>query len=382
MRDQPLLDKGLPTPLNDVLLATIPKPRMVSFAGWSLPLRFAGIVEECHAVRNVKPGAGLFYIGHMGRFLVSGPDAAHFMRYTNTWRMDSLHSGQGHYGLICRENGGIEDDVYGFRLAEQLFLLVVNAANTDKIWRLLSKLAPDFNVQLENVHHTTAMLAVQGPMALEVGRLTIGKECISLKPRQCASLLWGGETIFISRTGYTGEDGFELVCNVQLGKFLWCMFTANGVLPCGLGARDILRLESALALYGNDINTETNPWEAGLGWVVSLDDGATFLGREALVRLREERRKTPAEQLRSLVCLKAERGAGVLRNRSPILIRGGKESVGSLTSGGWSPMLETSIGMGYLRNDLTKEGTELEVEVRGKRVPATVASRPFYRRPS
>ncbi|HEU4760066.1 MAG TPA: glycine cleavage T C-terminal barrel domain-containing protein, partial [Dehalococcoidia bacterium] len=192
------------------------------------------------------------------------------------------------------------------------------------------------------------------------------------RPRRCGETAWRGQTLFASRTGYTGEDGLELVVEADAGPALWRALLDAGVRPCGLGARDTLRLEAALLLYGNDMDEDTNPWEVGLGWAVSLDDGADFVGREALLRLREEGSR------RLLVCLRAE-DRGVMRAGCPVLRSG--SAVGKVTSGGYSPTLETSIGMAFVPPDLAAEGSELTVDVRGRSLPARVAPRPFYKRP-
>lgn len=217
------------------------------------------------------------------------------------------------------------------------------------------------------------MLALQGPQAVETLAQVVGPEAAhELQRRRCTETQWQGKTLFVSWTGYTGEDGFELVTPVEPGRSLWERLVAEGVQACGLGARDTLRLEAALALYGNDIDTTTNPWEAGLGWAITLDDGADFVGRAAL-----EAARTRVE--RHLICLMAL-GPGIMRSGC-VILHGGKQ-VGRVTSGGYSPTLRASIAMGYLPSSLTAEGTNVEVEVRGKRLPARVVPRPFYRGPA
>jgi aminomethyltransferase len=217
------------------------------------------------------------------------------------------------------------------------------------------------------------MIAVQGPQALERLARVLDTEFVrSLKPRACAETEWEGGPLFASRTGYTGEDGLELVSPAQTGPRLWRALLDAGITPCGLGARDTLRLEAALLLYGNDMDETVNPFEVGLGWVVTLDDGAEFIGRAALLHARER------EPVRALVCLKAEE-KGVMRSGYPIL-RSGQE-VGKVTSGGHSPVLGVSIGMGFVPPQMAAEGTEFAVDVRGRLLPARVVRRPFYKRP-
>ena len=250
---------------------------------------------------------------------------------------------------------------------------MVNASNADKMRRWLEQHIGLFEARLVDRHASTAMIAGQGPQWLDRLSAVIGREFVrSLRPRRCGETEWRGETLFASRTGYTGEDGLELVIEAGAGPALWRALLEAGVTPCGLGARDTLRLEAALLLYGNDMDEGTNPWELGLDWVVSLDDGADFLGRQALVRRRE------AGPSRLLVCLKAA-DRGIMRHDC-VILRSGQE-VGKVTSGGYSPTLSTSIGMGFVPPALAAPGTELTVDVRGKALPVTIVPRPFYKRP-
>lgn len=347
------------------------RARIVPFADWSLPLQFAGIIEEHRAVRN---HVGLFDVSHMGRLYVSGRAAAGLLSRALTYDVRRLEPGQGHYSLLCQEDGGILDDPYVYRLAPNRFLVVGNSVNADRDReQIRGLLEPQTDATIEERQESTVMLALQGPRSVETLAQVVGPEVPQGLPRRrCTETQWQGEALFVSRTGYTGEDGFELVTAVEPGKALWEKLVAAGAQPCGLGARDTLRLEAALALYGNDIDTMTSPWEAGLTWAVTLDDGAAFVGRAALEtsRGRVERR---------LVCLVAP-GSGIMRSACAILH--GREQVGRVTSGGYSPTLGTSIAMGYLPSPLATEGTNVEVEVRGKHLAARVVPRPFYRRPS
>ncbi len=343
---------------------------MVPFAGWEMPVQYAGVIEEHIAVRR---HAGMFDVSHMGRFEVHGPDAGRFLRYLSTWDMTRLVPGDGHYAAMCREDGGILDDVYVFCLTPERCFVVVNASNADKMKRWIEGQDTDFEARLVDRHASTAMIAVQGPEALHRLARVLNPDFVrSLKARRCGEIQWRGHTVFASRTGYTGEDGFELVIEAGAAPGLWQALLDEEVHPCGLGARDTLRLEAALLLYGNDMDEETNPWEAGLDWVVTLDDGADFVGREALLRLRD------AGPSRELVCLKAA-DRGIMRGGCPILLSG--KEAGKVTSGGYSPTLAVSIGMGFVPPHLAAEGTELEVDVRGKPLPVRIVPRPFYKRP-
>jgi aminomethyltransferase len=343
--------------------------RMVPFAGWEMPLQFAGIVEEHHAVRR---RAGLFDISHMGRLTVEGPDAAAFLRSICTYDVTRIGAGEGHYVLICRDDGGILDDIYVFRPASERFLVVVNAANAQRIGEWARAHLPDGSrAILTDRQAETAMLALQGPEAPSHLEALAPGVASRLPARHCTEVEIEGTLAFVSRTGYTGEDGFEIAVPAAAGPALWKRLLDRGVQPCGLGARDTLRLEAALALYGNDIDESTNPFEAGLGWTVTLDDGADFVGREALVRIHE------AGVSRQLACLKAL-GRGVMRAGCPLLHDG--RPVGRLTSGGFSPTLGVSISLSYLPPVLAVVGTELEVDVRGKPLRAQVVPRPFCKR--
>ncbi|MCH7810798.1 MAG: glycine cleavage system aminomethyltransferase GcvT [Chloroflexi bacterium] len=344
--------------------------RLVPFAGWEMPVQYAGIVDEHKAVRGA---AGMFDVSHMGRFEVHGPDAGRFLRYVSTWDVTSLATGVGHYAAACREDGGILDDVYVFRLEDERWLIVVNASNAPKMRDWMARHITQFDARLVDRHHSTAMIAVQGPDALARLDGVVGADFVrSLKPRRCGETDWKGHVLFASRTGYTGEDGLELVVEAEGGPALWRALLQAGVTPCGLGSRDTLRLEAALLLYGNDIDEETNPFEVGLDWVVTLDDGADFLGRDPLVRVKERGVE------RQLVCLRAL-GRGIMRHGHAV--RNDGADVGVVTSGGFSPTLGVSIGLGFVAPALGKVGGRLEVDVRGKALPVEVVPRPFYKRP-
>ncbi len=357
------------SPLDDLHRAL--NARMVPFAGWEMPIQFKGIVEEHQAVRQ---HAGAFDVSHMGRLFVTGPDAPRLLRRAVTYAVDHLQEGRGHYTLLCNAAGGILDDPYVYRLDAQRYLFIGNASNADRDREQVASLVEDgMDVELLDRQLSTVMFAVQGREAVGIAASVLGQQVVDgIAMRRCAELPFAGQKLFVSRTGYTGEDGFEFVANVDAGRHLWQRFLAEGVQPCGLGARDTLRLESALALYGNDIDETTNPFEAGLDWVVSLDDEGDFVGRDALLKVKA------AGIRRRLVCLKAV-DRGVIRHDCPVLQRG--KAVGRVTSGGHSPTLGISIAMAYLPLELTAEGTEVEVDVRGRALRAVVVPRPFYRRP-
>jgi len=341
---------------------------MVPFAGWEMPIQYAGIVEEVKAVRE---RAGLFDVSHMGRLFLSGADALPFLRATLSYNAAGIAELQGHYNLLLDERGGILDDPYLYHIGPQRWLLVGNASRYegDLDW-LRAHLPAGLSPAFDDRQHSTAMLALQGPGAKHVFAAVFSAELEAAIPkRACREIELFRTKAVVSRTGYTGEDGFEFVCGVDAGQRLWDHLLAAGVTPCGLGARDVLRLESALALYGNDIDTATTPWEAGLGWVVSLKDGRDFVGRQALVNAK-------SGTARRLSCLRANQRA-VLRQGYSVL--SGSDAIGTLTSGTFSPTLNAGIGMAYLPLALSEPGTELQVDVRGRGVSVTVVKRPFYR---
>jgi aminomethyltransferase len=354
----------LHTPLHGEHLAL--GARMVPFAGWEMPVQYTGVIEEHNAVRQ---RAGMFDVSHMGRYEVHGPDAARFLRYICTWDMTRLAPGEGHYAAACNEAGGILDDVYVFALDPERYLIVVNASNAPKMKAWMEQHIAAFDAKLIDRHESTAMIAVQGPEAIE----RMGGDFVrSIKPRRCAETAWRGQTLFASRTGYTGEDGLELVVEARAGPDLWRELIEAGVTPVGLGARDTLRLEAALLLYGNDMDEDTNPFEVNLDWVVTFDDDADFLGRAALQHIEKARVE------RTLVCIRAL-DRGVMRHGCAISHDG--ESVGVVTSGTFSPTLSVSIGMAFVPPALAAEGTRLDIDVRGRKLPAEVVPRPFYKRP-
>ncbi|MBF6599514.1 MAG: glycine cleavage system aminomethyltransferase GcvT [Dehalococcoidia bacterium] len=342
--------------------------RIVPFAGWAMPVQYRGIVEEHRAVRE---RAGVFDVSHMGRLFVVGDGAAQLLRRAVTYDVSSLAEGRGHYTLLCNERGGIIDDPYVYRLDGTRFLFVGNAANAaGDAARLRSLADAGADAELLDRQEQTVMLAVQGPAASGFLARAIGPEIAAMEKRACTELPFMRHKLFVSRTGYTGEDGFELVAAPDAGRAIWRQLVAEGVEPCGLGARDTLRLEAALPLWGNDIDESTDPYEAGLGWVVSLDDGADFAGRDALAAIKQH------GAARKLVCLRAK-DRGVVRDGYDVLDDGAV--VGRVTSGGYSPTLGVSIALAYVPRGLAAEGRPLAADVRGRALAMVVVKRPFVR---
>jgi aminomethyltransferase len=339
--------------------------RFGDFAGWRMPLWYSGAVAEHTAVRQ---SAGIFDISHMGRFQVQGNAAEAALSGVFSRDFSRLSAGQSTYALACNQGGGILDDLMVYRLSPQRFVVICNAANQPVIRRILSDAVR--SDLLTDLQPQTVLIAVQGPQAVEfVGRI-LSQAAIDLPRRGCIELEIESAPYFLARTGYTGEDGFEIVTTVEEGRTLFQRLAEAGCTPCGLAARDTLRLEASLPLYGLDIDETTSPWEAGLGWALDLDHD--FTGSEALRNLREAIHKR-------LSCIISD-GAGVLRGHQPVYAEG--KQVSFTTSGGFSPTLDRSIGMAYLPDLQAEPGARLEVDVRGRRIPCHVVKRPFYRKQS
>lgn len=345
--------------------------KLVDFAGFEMPLRYTGDVREHQVVRT---GVGLFDISHMGEFRVEGPGAAPFLGRKLANDAPGMTVGQAMYTTMCRPDGGIVDDLYVYRSADH-FMLVVNASNIakDMAWLRLSCPA---DVVLTDRSETTALLAIQGPRAAEVIRGHVPDEALAMPSNRFVAGPLFGVPAVIARTGYTGEDGYELYFAAADAEAVWEGLTtvgrAYGLEAIGLGARDTLRLEMAYMLYGNDIDDTTSPLEAGLGWTVKLGRG-DFVGRDALVRQKEQ---GTAHQL---VGLEAE---GRRIPRHGMAVESGGREVGRITSGAFSPSLERAIAMAYVETPVSALGTTLEVAAGSSRIPTRVVKRPFYTRGS
>jgi aminomethyltransferase len=343
--------------------------RFAPFAGWEMPLQYEGIIAEHEAVRS---RAGIFDVSHLGRCWLSGPRSGERLRSITTYDVTRMSPGTAHYSLYCSDSGGIEDDVFIYRLAEDDWLIVHNAANVEADFARVREAASD------TAHERTletVMLAVQGPEALATLTAVLGDEVATFAEHDCRELQWSDQRILFARTGYTGEDGGECIVEGETARQLWDALVAAGATPAGLGARDTLRLEAALPLHGHDIDASTNPFEAGLGWAVSLKDGVDFTGRESLQRIKQAPRE------RRLGHLAATERA-VLRAGYPVTPSDGGEPLSTLTSGAFGPTVRRGIGMAYLPLALSEPGTRLAVTIRDRPVPVEVVPRPFYRRSS
>ncbi len=344
--------------------------KIVPFAGWSMPIQFAGLMEEHRCVRE---RVGLFDVSHMGEVEIKGPEAEAFLQALVTNDVSTMADGAILYSVMCYDNGGIVDDLLIHRHNPEHFFLCVNASNTDKDFDWIVKQAEPFDVAVGNTSDQIAQLALQGPLAEAVlAPPTATTDLSQIAYYHFASGQVGGIDCVIARTGYTGEDGFELYTNatsaIALAGKLFEVGKAHGIQPIGLGARDTLRLEMGYALYGNDIDADTNPLEARLGWVVKLKKENDFVGKAALLKIKET--GVP----RKLVGLKfLERG--VPRSHYKILREG--KTVGEITSGTFSPTLNIGIAMGFVPADSAKTGQRFEIDVRGRGVPAEVVPLPF-----
>jgi aminomethyltransferase len=346
---------------------------MVPFAGWEMPVQYEGIVAE-H--RTVRSAVGLFDLSHMGEVLVSGPEALAFTRYAVVSDPGTLEPGQAQYSMLCAEDGGIVDDLIVYRTDEG-YLIVCNAGNRDAVVAHLGELRGrgDFDATVDDRSDRTALIAPQGPNAAE---LLSGLTDLDLSGLGYYRSLRGsvaGVECLVARTGYTGEDGFELLCDARRATALWGALMAAGealgLRPCGLGSRDTLRLEAGMPLYGNELTRETNPYEANLGRVVKLDKGE-FVGRAALAAVQQSGPK------RKLVGLVMRDGA-VARHGYPVLVDG--REAGVVTSWTASPTLDEKIAMAYVPAAAAAPGGEVEVVVRERPYRAEQVKLPFYRRP-
>ena len=343
--------------------------RMVPFGGWDMPIQFEGILAEAKAVRS---HAGLFDVSHMGRLEISGDEAALFFHKLVTADVLSMPVGRVRYVLILNESGGIIDDAILYRLEEERFLLVPNAANEDTVARWIQKWEAEWHhdVTIRWLTRETSMIAVQGPQAQELLQPVCSLPLSSLGPFRCAEGRVSGVKAIVSRTGYTGEDGFEVILPAEDAPSLWLDLFGRGAAPCGLGARDVLRLEAGLLLHGSDMDGTISPLEAGLERFLNWDKGE-FVGLRALREIKSR------GLYRTLVGFRmVERG--VPRAGYPIL--DGERTVGGVTSGTHSPTLDTGIGLGYVFSEFASPGSTLAVDLRGRQGMAQVTVLPFYSR--
>jgi aminomethyltransferase len=348
--------------------------RMVDFAGWSMPVQYTSIVAEHNATRT---GAGLFDISHMGRLRFSGPDAAHWIDRLVTRRASKLGPGQIVYALATNSQGGILDDVLVYRLSDlggaPYYLMVVNASNREKIVAWINSHRGSEDATFDDVTQQWAMIAIQGPRAIELAAPLVEANIAGMKYYHGAETRIAGHGGIASRTGYTGEDGCELIVGSAIAPQVWTQLIAAGAAPAGLGCRDTLRLEAGMPLYGHELSEEINPFQAGLGFAVDLE-GAQFPGADVLAHARDDRTQPVRVGLELT-------GKRVPREDFAILEPANARQVGFVSSGTFSPTFEKPLAMGYVEPPYSAPGTELLIDIRGRNEAARVVKLPFYRRP-
>jgi aminomethyltransferase len=347
--------------------------KTIDFGGWELPVQFSSILEEHEAVRT---RAGLFDVSHMGEVTIKGKDALKLIQTLITNDASKMEIGQAIYSPMCYPDGGTVDDLLIYRTGEEEYLAVVNAANIDKDVEWIEKHA-DGEVEVKNISAETAQLAIQGPLAERILQKLTSEDLSQIKFfrfKQDVDL--DGSKALVSRTGYTGEDGFEIYCSPEDAVKLWDKILEagkeEGILPCGLGARDTLRFEAKLPLYGQEITADITPIEAGLGFWVKVDKEVDFIGKEVL---KEQKEKGAPRKLVGIEMVER----GIPRHGYPVMVN--DEEIGVVTSGTQSPTLKKNVGLALIKADFAQEGQELDVIIRGKRVKAVVVKTPFYRRP-
>ncbi|KAA9026271.1 glycine cleavage system aminomethyltransferase GcvT [Niallia endozanthoxylica] len=358
------------TPLYDVYKEYGAK--IIDFGGWELPVQFSSIKEEHEAVRTK---AGLFDVSHMGEITVQGSGSLGFLQKMMTNDVSKVELGSAMYTAMCYENGGTVDDLLIYKINEHDYLLVVNASNTEKDFKwLMEHLEGD--VKLENISEGTAQLALQGPHSEKVLLQLTQEKAIDIASFKFQKeVLIAGKKVLVSRTGYTGEDGFELYCDredaVDLWKAILAAGSEEGVLPCGLGARDTLRFEANLALYGQELSPNITPFEAGIGFAVKLNKEADFIGKAALKAQKDnglQRKIVGIEMI----------DRGIPRHGYPVYA--GETEIGIVTTGTQSPTLKKNIGLALIKTEYAQLDHELLVEIRGKRLRAKIVKTPFYKR--
>jgi aminomethyltransferase len=355
---------------------------LTDFAGWLMPLRYGSETTEHNAVRTA---AGLFDLSHMGELSVTGPDAAVALDYALTGQPSALQPGRARYTMISAEDGGVLDDLIVYRLADEEFLIVANAANAAVVAAALAERAAGFDAAVADRTDDYALIALQGPRAAAILEPLTSADLASVRYYASYPARVAGRDVLLARTGYTGEDGFEIFAAPQDAEYLWMELTkagaGDGLIPAGLAARDTLRLEAGMPLYGNELSSDMTPFDAGLGRVVKLDKPGDFVGRAALARRAEQ----PAQRQLAGLTLQSRR---IPRHGYEVLWEG--NPAGTVTSGAPSPTLGVPIAMAYLRPDVAEAAAaevasgsgsgRLAVDIRGRAEPATLVELPFYRR--
>lgn len=346
--------------------------RMVEFGGWDMPVQYSGTIDEHLAVRTA---AGIFDVSHMGEVEIIGPQALDLVQYLTPNDAAKLADGQAQYSALLTREGTFIDDILVHRLSAEHYFICVNASNTDKDFAWISSHVERFEATALNTSNKYSQLAIQGPKALQIIQPFADVDLSAIKYYRLAHGHIDGVPALIARTGYTGEDGVEIYFAPEASEKIWNKVmeagTPHGLLPCGLAARNTLRLEAKMALYGHEIDDTTTPWEADLAWIVKADKG-DFLGREKLLEQRNN-------ITRKLVGFEMKDRA-IARDGYPVFVGGSETPFSTVTSGSPAPFLKKNIGMTYVPVDQTAVGTGLEIEIRGRRVPAEIVPTPFYKR--
>ncbi len=358
------------TPLNEVHRELGGK--MVDFGGWDMPVQYsAGVIAEHLATRTQ---AGLFDVSHMGEIWVEGEDAIAFVNRITTNDVTKLIDGQAHYSALTNKTGGVVDDLLVYRFDEGKLLLVVNAGTTEKDWDWITSHVKDEAITLTNASKDYCQIAVQGPKAVEIAQKFTDVDLSEIKYYHFTADVFDGVDAIISRTGYTGEDGYEIYADKDFAVKIWNDLieagAAYGILPCGLAARNTLRLESAMSLYGHELSDEISPLEAGLGWICKINKG-DFIGREPMAKLKEDGLK------RKIIGFEMIE-KGIARDEMDVYV--GDEKVGVVTSGSPAPFLKKNIGLAFVPTEFAKIGQEITIDVRGKKLAAQIVPTPFYKR--
>ncbi len=345
--------------------------KLVDFAGWEMPIQYSGVVDEYQTVRTA---AGLFDVSHMGRLIVEGSDAVKFLQQVTTTNPDPLAVGAAQYSMVCNPSGGIKDDIFIYRLAPTRFLVCVNASNREKIFSWFCAKAPQGDVRLEDESSYLAQIALQGPQSPQILRTICPDAADRLKPRQCLETSILGAQGVVSRTGYTGEVGYELYLPSSSATAVWeALMKAGGkagIKPCGLGSRDLLRLEVGYLLYGNDMDEQTTPLEASASFAVDFAKGE-FIGRPVLI---EQKEKGPAKKLVGFELIEK----GVPRHGMKVVADG--KDIGVVTSGNLSPRLQKGIGLASVSAAFSQPGARFQIDIRGRLQDAVCVKLPFYKR--
>ena len=357
--------KGRKTPLYDVHRKL--GGRMVEFSGWLMPVQYESIIKEHEAVRS---NAGIFDVSHMGEFLLKGRDIISFLQYIMINDLKLLEVSKGQYSCMCYENGTVVDDLMYYEEKEDLFRMIVNAGNIEKDFQWLNQHIMGQDVKVQNLSSERGRLAFQGPKTDDLLQPLLDVELSNIKRFYFRHCNLNNMPIFIARTGYTGERGFEISFDNSYSVEIWDSLMSTGAKPAGLGARDSLRLEACYSLYGHEINNSITPIEAGLSWLVKPKEGIDYIGKEILMKQKFKGTE------RILVGLNLI-DKGIIRENYKIFKDG--EQIGYVTSGGFSPTLKKTIGLGLVKTQHKKIGTEIEIEIRGKLLKGRIVDTPFYR---